>query len=343
MVGKFAKDFYNKNYAGEEDECNVEIMQENLYMLKKELENANRLRQSKVGRGYDSQGNIYKIVVVTEPKPEHLEDATKFVKEMCADYQALSAITSPQTLYEEIENIISQKIRETAEMLGELSPITGKEKYVILTIVDDLNLCMQHLADSTNLRSHGLKMYMQNRETGQLYIANDNEVTIKKSALINAKDYTIMNILNEFSLNFTEDQKIKAYERAKEYVEKTSNTTQVSNSVDIETAYRDMVQYSVEHALKEIEHGYDESARRYEYNTDGKTIAIQSGHFQKVLDEIGCGYTKTVFCKKLKIVEAHKGIDLIVSNRSENKGYGYNVTGNRWFYKFNIVDLGMEE
>lgn len=67
-------------------------------------------------------------------------------------------------------------------------------------------------------------------------------------------------------------------------------------------------------AVEEETSGISEG--KYKVDIDAGTIAVIADHFQKVLDAVDAGCTKTVFCKKLRILEAHYGKKIIISNRN---------------------------
>jgi hypothetical protein len=68
-----------------------------------------------------------------------------------------------------------------------------------------------------------------------------------------------------------------------------------------------------------------------------ETIAIRDNWMQQVLDKNETGYTKTIFCKKLRMLERHLGIRIILP--SKQHGYVFNDTGNARYYRFRNIDL----
>lgn len=197
-------------------------------------------------------------------------------------------------------------------------------------------LNMQICGDKATMLSDGCKLYLTNTETGQIYISGSSEITISKAKLLSATDHSVMNVLSNFLVNFTEDDKKMAFERGKRYLEAKNNITYISSSRNIQEIFFEVVEYAKGKALEAIENGG--LSDDYKYNEAENTVAIISNQFQKVLDEVDAGCTKTVFCKKLRLIERHYRKTIIITNRG-GSGYGFNDTNNKRYYKFNAVSF----
>ncbi len=223
-----------------------------------------------------------------------------------------------------------------------LPPISNNSSYAVLGRRGQFQLNMQICGDITTMQSDGCKLYLTDIKTGHLYISSSSEITIPKAKLLSASDHSVMNVLSNFIINFTEDDKKLAFERAKRYLEiaDNNNITKTPSSRNIQDIFLDVVEYTKRKALeaKEIINSSDD----YKYDEQEGTVAIISGQFQKLLDEVDAGCTKTIFCKKLRLIEQHYAEKIIISNRC-GSGYGFNDSNNKRYYKFKIVSFKKKE
>ena len=264
-------------------------------------------------------------------------------------------ITQEQEIHEETENNIAASDETTAgntenniatldEITAEntentLPPISKDSPYAVLVQREGFQLNMQICGDMTTMQSDGCKLYLTDIKTGKLYISASSEITISRARLLSANDHSVMNILSTFLVNFTDDDKKKAFERAKQYLEVVENITKTPSSRNIEDIFIDIVKSAKTKAMNVCADG--EPSDDYKYNEQEGTVAIISDQFQKLLDEADAGCTKTVFCKKLRMVEQHYGKTIIISNRG-GTGYGFNDTNNRRYYKFVANPFGTD-
>lgn len=276
--------------------------------------------------------------VVLEQAIAHL-DSEKVSETKYENVTAQSEIVdSLRPMSELVE--IEEKVDLTEVNKVDLLPkITGKEKYVILAKSKGYCLNMQLCVDMASLKSNGCKLYLSKADTGEVYISENAEITVSREKILMSVDHSVMNVISNFIVNFTEDDKKVAFERAKKYLEVADNGTDISSSRGIMEILKDVVKFSVNAAADEKSTGISEG--KFKVDKDAGTIAVISDHFQKVLDAVDAGCTKTVFCKKVRILEAHYGEKIIISNRN-GSGFGFNDTNNRRYYKFRII-AGMWE
>ena len=225
-------------------------------------------------------------------------------------------------------------ITMTENTENELPEISENSPYVALVQKDGFQLNMQVCGDMTTMQSDGCKLYLTEAKTGKLFISGSSEITISRARILSAIDHSVMNVLSTFLVNFSENDKKKAYERAKKYLEVSKNITKAPSSRNIQDIFVDIVHAAKAKAAEASI--CKEPSDDYKYNEQEGTVAIISGQFQKLLDEVDAGCTKTVFCKKLRMVEQHFGETIIISNRG-GSGYGFNDTNNKRYYKFNII------
>ncbi len=236
----------------------------------------------------------------------------------------------------EVKDTMEKPVETAAENAeSNLPPISKDSPYAVLARKDGYQLNMQICGDMSTMRSDGCRLYLTDIQTGKLYISSSSEITISKAKILSACDHAVMNVLSNFIVDFSENDKKKAFDRAKHFLEVVTNITNMPSSRCIEDILNDVVE-SIKTKASEANASGDSSGN-YKYDVQEGTVSVISDQFQKLLDEIDAGCTKTVFCKKLRMVEQHYGKTIIISNRS-GTGYGFNDTNNRRYYKF-VADL----
>lgn len=232
----------------------------------------------------------------------------------------------------EVKDNMEEPVETAAENTeSNLPPISKDSPYAVLARKGGYQLNMQICGDMSTMRSDGCRLYLTDTKTGKLYISSSSEITISKAKILSASDHTVMNVLSNFLVDFGENDKKKAFDRAKRFLEVVANITNMPSSRCIEDIFSDIVN-SIKTKAKEADASGDSSGD-YKYDVQEGTVSVISSQFQKLLDEVDAGCTKTVFCKKLRMVEQHYGKTIIISNRG-GTGYGYNDTNNKRYYKF---------
>lgn len=136
------------------------------------------------------------------------------------------------------------------------------------------------------------------------------------------------------------DQDLKnAFDKVREIIHEEKNVVEYfPSSMTVDDMLDELIDKIIEKTTKKGNEN-DKSSEKAEddekYKVDENYIMILANQMQNELDEIDCGYSKTVFCKKVRILEQIYGAKILISNRSGGKGYGYNDTGNKRYYKFN--------
>lgn len=234
--------------------------------------------------------------------------------------------------------IAENHVSNATEPDEQLPPVSGDTPYAVLARKGKYQLNMQVCGDMETMMSEGCKLYLTDTETGKLYISSSSEITIPRARLLSAADHSVMNVLSSYLVDFTEDDKKLAFERAKLYIEAGTKITKTSSSRNIQDILGDVVKLvktkSVQSSGKD---GDGMPSDTYKYDEAEGTVAVITGQFQKLLDEVDAGCTKTVFCKKIRMLEQHYGKEIIISNRG-GSGYGFNDTNNRRYYKFKITE-----
>ena len=227
------------------------------------------------------------------------------------------------------------KMKQDKEDVQELPEIQPQDKVVKLCKRDGYYLNMMGIADRATKRMKGYKLFLSD-DTGVSYIGSDNGLVISKERLMEADNNNIMNCIRQFQVNFNENDVKDAYTRAKRFAE--INKVVFSDNMDknITEAYQDVVRYVLD-IVKE-----ENNTNTYKYDEVSKVVSISAKKMQEVLDMVAPNFKKIEFCKRLSELQFKEDVEIIISNRSGKKGYGYNETGNKMYYKFRIIDRLMK-
>lgn len=235
------------------------------------------------------------------------------------------------------ETIEEESYEENLKETEALPEIKDSDSTVVLTTCDDFQINMIACVDTATMQADAYRIYLSYLHMDFPFISSTDEVKITREKILAASDHKCMNILNRFDINLTEDNKKEAYERAKEFIETSSKRVALPTTDNVLVIYARLMKYCKEQAQKEKENTtLTADDRIYKFDKKEKTIAIRDSKFQKVMDDIDSNYTRTVFLKKLRLVEMHMKKTIIIANSSGGKGYGFNTTGNVRFYKFQI-------
>lgn len=264
-------------------------------------------------------------------------------------------VSAPVTTEESEEETPEVKIEENADITGDsedmenvedakktpklsnntLPVIQSTDKKAILCVREGYALIIMPIFNAESLVVENCKLYLQNLETGIIHIGAGSELKIDKSKLLDATDHGVMRVLKKFTVNFTEDDMKLAFERAKIFLENIKTMVEVSSSMTIQEAYTEVVQFAIEKAAQEKGAKVMDVDIKCKHDQKEQIVSVRDNYLQDVLDEVGAGFTKTVFCKKLCMLEAHYGVSLVIRNKGR---YACNEAGNTRFYKFRIID-----
>jgi ssDNA-specific exonuclease RecJ len=205
---------------------------------------------------------------------------------------------------------------------------------------------MMCITNKTTMQNEGCRIYLVNTITKTRYIGAENEIRIAKETILNARNYEIMYPIKRFNIEISEDQLKQAFDRAKEFLEKSKKPLFDDTTATIGEAYVRVVEYALQCAKAEADsEDIIQEKRKFIYNKKEKTIMIYTGIFNDMLKHLDLNYTQKIFNRKLKMLETDMGVQLIYTNRSEGKGYGWNTTGNVRYYKYALNEelLGGDE
>lgn len=236
-----------------------------------------------------------------------------------------------------------EKLWEKYKQEKNLPEIKADDRSVVLLRSENHSICMQMFVKETTQTSEGCSIYMCDKR-GIPLLDGTGEISISREKILSASDDNVMRILNRFNLSISEGERRLAFERAKEFIEKTKRPTYVRTTDSIAEIFRRVIERAVAEAVEEESNvELDPADYKYSIDAEGHSIMIKANYFQELLNAVDAGITKVVFCKKLRIIEAAIDETIIISNRNGGTGYGFNSTGNQRYYKFNMETILLKD
>ena len=266
-----------------------------------------------------------------EPEPEITEDV-----------QAAEAVMEPglEEVGIETTNVTNMGVHSNVLTNSNLPSINSTDKKAMLCVRGNYALMMMPLYNAESLIVENCRFYLVNIITNEPMIGAGCELKLAKNKLLDASDHGVMSNINKFIVTFTEDDMKLAFERAKIYLENMKDMVAVSSSMTIQEAYCEVVLFAIEKAAQEKGAQTMDINRKCKYDEEEQIVYIRDNYLKDLLDEIGAGFTQTIFCKKLCLLEAHYGVQMMIKNKGR---YACNSAGNIRFYKFRIVEELFEE
>jgi hypothetical protein len=222
-----------------------------------------------------------------------------------------------------------------------LPVITSESNVVELVRHEDVSLCMQILLNPNTGVSGGCDIYLVDRKSGLPMLDGGGEnLHLKKSRLCSATDEKVLNCIGDLEENFSIDEKKQAFERAKLFLEVSKSRTPIKTSMSFEETYSCLTQYIIEgEAIEKLDDNLMADQRKFLFDEEAGVVGVRDNYFQHALDDICSGYSQRGFLKSLKMVEAHLGTTLEISNNGRH-GWGTTQKGKFMrFYRFKVMDL----
>lgn len=233
------------------------------------------------------------------------------------------------------EEIVTQPDMCDSDLNKELPAINPDDKKVVLCKKENYRLEMMPVYNADNMIIEKCKLYLVNETTNIPMIGAGAELQLEKYKIELATEEMMFNIIRKYVVNFGSDEVKCAYERAKEYLNKSRSMLSVNYSMNIIEAYRTVIVRAKEKALnEEIDiTSASNRERNCEYKPKENKVFIRDKYMKDILEETG--YTPTIFCKKLCMAEASMECKLLEHNPGR---YSCNLKGNRRYYILCIVD-----
>ena len=264
------------------------------------------------------------------PEPEAAEDVQELE-------QSIEEIAEAEI---ESTNVTNMGVHSKVLTNSNLPSINSTDKKAMLCVRGNYALMMMPLYNAESLIVENCRFYLVNIITNEPMIGAGCELKLAKNKLLDASDHGVMSNINKFIVTFTEDDMKLAFERAKIYIENMKEMVAVSSSMTIQEAYCEVVLFAIEKAAQEKGAQIMDINRKCKYDEEEQIVYIRDNYLKDLLDEIGAGFTQTIFCKKLCLLEAHYGVQMMIKNKGR---YACNSAGNIRFYKFRIVEELFEE
>ena len=145
-----------------------------------------------------------------------------------------------------------------------------------------------------------------------------------------------MNFIRDYMVGFTDNDVKLAFDRLRKFKNK-GNAFEVSESMNVMDVYEQMIASAIDLAKIEGEQKVSEDNRECIYHEKANDVYIRDRKLREMLDDMGAGMSPAILCKRLRLVEAHSGRKLILSNSGTGR-YTKNVTGNRRYYVFAVIE-----
>lgn len=217
-------------------------------------------------------------------------------------------------------------------VLNQLPPISSGDKTVTLCAKGDFKLEAIITYDKSTYKISGANFYIV--ESDKIYIGKD--VAHINADKFRATDHTCLNFIRDYMVEFSDNDVKLAFERLKEFRNK-GNGLEVSESMNVLDVYEQMIASAIDLAKSEGEQNVSEDNRECIYHEKAGDVYIRDRKLREMLDDMGAGMSPAILCKRLRLVEAHSGRKLILSNSGTGR-YTKNVTGNRRYYVFAVIE-----
>ena len=265
------------------------------------------------------------------PAPDNNEDVQAAEAVMGSELEEVGTESSNVMRKDSYSNILTNR---------NLPVINSADKKAMLCVRDNYALMMMPLYNAESLIVENCRFYLVNLITNEPMIGSGSELRLEKNKILGAADNSVMRNINRFTISFTEDDMELAFERAKIYLENMTEMVSVSSSMTIQEAYCEVVLFAIDKATQEKGAQIMDVDRKCKFDKKEQIVYIRDNYLKDLLEEIGAGFTPIVFCKKLCMLEAHYGKQMIIKNKGR---YACNSAGNVRFYKFRIVEELFEE
>ena len=260
---------------------------------------------------------------------EAKQDVNNFMKN--TEEKAMSTEKVTNEMVEEkldekntVEEAVTEIEKET------VNPITTN------IILDKGDSCIRSIIERNGATGEIKDIKFALSEKGKTYLGLEKLISIPVKTIFDCQAKSdCLTELKRYDYSITEEELKTAWENLQEIVRCRKFIVETD-----ELTVTDVLDMVIEHAefmIRESEQMSSEEQKEFrdKYRKTEDTIMISTKIMDDVLKEVGAeGYTKTKFCKKLRELEGFEQKEILRSNRSGNKGYDFNTTGNKTFYNF---------
>lgn len=225
-------------------------------------------------------------------------------------------------------NLATEKVEDVIESVT-------KEVVDSNIILDKGDRCIRSIIERNGATGEIKDIKFALSENGKTYLGLEKLIGIPIEAIMDsAAKFDCLMDLKRYDYSITDEELKKAWENLQQLVRYRKFIVE-TNELAV-TDVLDMVIEYAEFMIRESKQMSSEEQKEFEdkYRRTEDEIMISTKIMDDVLKEVGAeGYTKTTFCKKVRELEQFEQKKILVGNRSGNRGYDYNTTGNKAFYK----------
>ena len=243
------------------------------------------------------------------------------------------------------KNTVEEAVTENAkEVLEEAETETETEKKTLVETVDSITTnvildkgdrCIRSIIERNGAtgKINDIKFVLS--ENGKTYLGLEKLISIPiEASMDSAAKFDCLMELKRYDYSLTDNDLKVAFENLQQLVRNRKFIVETDELAVMDVL--DMVIEYVEFMVAEKKYMSSEEQIEFDdkYRVDEESIMISTKIMDEVLQEVGAeGYTKTIMCKRIALLEKFLGVKILHSNRSGNRGYDYNTTGNKAFYK----------
>lgn len=263
---------------------------------------------------------VKKVVKATANKKEEKAICTG----KAVDEKVEEKVDEKNTVEEAVTEIEKEKVMETVNTVTS-NRIWGDDEHNLKVLIQ---------RNGSNGTFEDIKFVLS--ENGKTYLGVDKLINIPVETVIgNAAKFDCLNELKSYDYSITDSDLKEAFDKLQDIIRQKKFIME-TDEMTVEEVL-DAVFEHAEFMVSESKKMSSEERKKFQnrYRVDKDSIMIGTKIMDEVLQEIGAeGYTKTIMCKRIALLENFLGVKILIRNRSGKKGYDFNTTGNIAFYKF---------
>lgn len=305
------------------------------FMLDKAKEEMDMVKETEKTSATELDGEVMTQEEAKVQVEETESDKGEVAKSDCNEKNEVTA-NGEEVTKDDAGEALNQELETTQTqaptVLNQLPPISSGDKTVTLCVKDGFKLEAIITYDKSTYKISGANFYLV--ESDKIYIGKD--VAHINADKLHATDHTCLNFIRDYMVGFSDNDVKLAFDRLQEFSNK-GNGLEVSESMNVIDVYAQMIESAIDYAKIEEEQKVSEDNRECIYHEKAGDVYIRDRKLREMLDDMGAGMSPAILCKRLRLVEAHSGRKLILSNSGTGR-YTKNVTGNRRYYVFAVIE-----
>lgn len=305
------------------------------FMLDKVKEEMDMVKKTEKTSATELEGEVMTREEAKVQVEETESDKEEVAESDCNEKIEMTA-NGEEVSKDDAGGVLNQELETTQipapAVLNQLPPISSGDKTVTLCVKDGFKLEAIITYDKSTYKISGANFYLVESDT--IYIGKD--VAHINADKLYATDHNCLNFIRDYMVGFTDNDVKLAFDRLQKFKNK-GNAFEVSESMNVMDVYEQMIASAIDLAKIEEEQKVSEDNRECIYHGKAGDVYIRDRKLREMLDDMGAGMSPAILCKRLRLVEAHSGRKLILSNSGTGR-YTKNVTGNRRYYVFAVIE-----